>query len=61
MQDIDEEDDIKQQRISEDEATRRLQEQTTRLAKLERSKGKVLHNLGFGDVEEFKEDLYLLH
>ena len=59
--DIDEEDNIKQRHITSDEAKSRIDEQTAKRTKQEKLKTKVLHGLGFGDVEERKEDLYLLY
>lgn len=60
-QDLDEEDNIKQKRITQEEARQRLDKQTSEKLKVERTKSKVLHKMGFGDIEEHKEDIYLLY
>ncbi|ORY87785.1 hypothetical protein BCR37DRAFT_342569 [Protomyces lactucae-debilis] len=59
--DIDEEDNIKQIRISRDEAESRLKVQLKSRQQIEKGKRKTLHSLGFAtDPEESKEDLYML-
>ncbi|CCG81880.1 U6 snRNA-associated Sm-like protein LSm1 [Taphrina deformans PYCC 5710] len=59
--DIDEEDNIKQTRIEEKEANKRIAQENEILLRKERARSKTLHKLGFAELEEYREDLYLLH
>jgi hypothetical protein len=60
-QDIDEEDNIKQTRISKEDAETRLKVDLQSRQATEKGKRRTLHSLGFAtDAEESREDLYML-